>query len=195
MSEADRVRWDVRYSTGDYLPRKEPSPALESTLHVVPPGRALVLACGTGRNALHLAEAGFEVEAIDVSSVAIDQARTEADRRGLHVQWRVADLDEVKVDDSGYDLITLIRCVNRDAVPLIVKALAPDGWLFVEQHMWTRLDVMGPGIDFRLAPGELLDAFSELRIVTYSEGIQLSDVPGKTTALTRLLACKGDPGW
>jgi SAM-dependent methyltransferase len=195
MSEADRVRWDERYATGDYLPRSEPSPFLESALRVVFPGRALVLACGAGRNALHLAEAGFDVEAIDISSVAIDQARTEADRRGLDVQWRVADLDEVTFDASAYDLITLIRCVSRDAVPRMVKALTPDGWLLVEQHMQTRLDVMGPGADFRLAPGVLLDALSELRIVTYSEGLQPSHVPGKKAALTRILACKGDPGW
>jgi SAM-dependent methyltransferase len=195
MSEADRVRWDERYTTGDYLPRSDPSPFLESTLRVVPPGRALVMACGTGRNALHLAEAGFDVEAIDISSVAVDRARTEADRRGLRVQWRVADLDEVKFDDGAYDLITLIRYVSRDAAPRIVNALAPDGWLIVEQHMETRLDVIGPGTDFRLAPGELLDVFSELRIVTYSDGLRPSDVPGNTAALTRLLACKGDPGW
>jgi SAM-dependent methyltransferase len=195
MSEADRVRWDERYATGDYLPRSEPSPFLESALRVVSPGRALVLACGAGRNALHLAEAGFDVEAIDISSVAIDQARAEADRRGLRVRWRVADLDEVKLDANAYDLITLIRYVSRNAVPRIVNALAPDGWLLVEQHMRTRLDVMGPGVDFRLATGELLDAFSELRIVTYSEGLQPSDVPGKTAALTRMLACNGDPGW
>lgn len=195
MSEADRVRWDERYATGDYLPRSEPSPFLESALRVVPCGRALVMACGIGRNALHLAEAGFDVDAIDISSVAIDQARIEADRRGLRVQWRVADLDEVELDNGAYDLITLIRCVSRDAVPRIVNALAPDGWLLVEQHMRTRLDVMGPETDFRLAPGELLDAFSELRIVTYSDGLQPSDVPGRTAALTKLLACKGDPGW
>jgi SAM-dependent methyltransferase len=195
MSEADRVRWDERYATGDYLPRTEPSPFLESALRVVPPGRALVLACGTGRNALHLSEAKFDVEAIDISSVAIDQARTETARRGLRVQWRVADLDEVELDAGAYDLITLIRYFSRDAVPQILKALAPDGWLLVEQHMRTRLDVIGPGTDFRLATGELLDAFSELRIVTYSEVLQPSDVPGKTAALTRLLACKGDPGW
>jgi SAM-dependent methyltransferase len=195
MSEDERVRWDDRYATGDYRPHPNPSPFLEAALGVVPPGRALVLACGTGRNALRLAEAGFAVEALDISSVALERARAEAKRRRVEVEWRAADLDHVDLDPGRYHLITMIRYVNRTLWPTVIAAIAGNGWLLVEQHLRTPLDVGGPGDDFRLAPGELLAAFSELRIVTYDEGLHPADGPGQRVALTRLLACKGDPGW
>lgn len=46
------------------------------------PGRALDLACGEGRNALWLAEAGWTVTAVDFSAVAIGRARGVAEQRG-----------------------------------------------------------------------------------------------------------------
>ena len=67
MSDADRDKWDTRYRTGDYVPHWKPSPFLVDSLAVIPPGRALDVACGARRNALHLADAGFEMNAFDIS--------------------------------------------------------------------------------------------------------------------------------
>ena len=155
----------------------------------------MVLACGTGRNALFLAEAGFEVEAVDVSAVAIDRARAEADRRGVTVRWRVADLDEFDLPEGAFDLVTMVRYVNRDLWPRAVAALAADGWLLCEQHLETHREVIGPTGAFRVKPGELLRAFANLRIVEYWEGVEPADRDGGEAVLARLLACNGDPGW
>lgn len=196
MSAEERSSWDERYASGDYQPRLEPSPFLETALGVVPPGRALVLACGTGRNAIRLAEAGFDVHAIDISSVAIDRAREEATARDLDVHWEVADLDGYVLTAGTYDLVTMVRYVDRDVWPMAVTALTPDGWLLVEEHLKThRVGVVGPGDDYRVDAGELLRAFSNLRIVQYGEGLESDDRTGAATALARLLACRGDPGW
>ena len=54
------------------------------------PGRALDLATGTGRHALRLAEAGFEVDALDISAVALGMARERAAARGLRVNTTYA---------------------------------------------------------------------------------------------------------
>jgi SAM-dependent methyltransferase len=197
MSQDERCRWDRRYDSGEYVPRSRPAPFLLQWLGHVPPGRALDIATGTGRNALALAEAGFEVDAVDISTVAIDRAQADADRRGLTVTWVVADLDADALPGADYDLITVVRYRNRELWPQLASALAPDGWILVEHHLQThRQDVVGPSDDaFRLAPGELLAAFGDLRIVHYSEHVEPTDAGDARFVIARLVACAGDPGW
>ena len=153
------------------------------------------MACGAGRNALRLAEAGFEVSAVDVSEVAIDMAKTQARIRRLDVDWQVGDLDDMKLSADSYDLITMIRYVNRAIWPGLYPALGSNGWLLMEQHLRSHRDVIGPTDDYRLEPGELLRAFPSMRIIEYSESIEGSDRQPGLVASARLLACKGDPGW
>jgi|FLYL01.1.fsa_nt_gi SAM-dependent methyltransferase len=195
MSREEQERRDRRYAAGEYRPRTRPSPFLVKAVERIPPGRAIDLACGTGRNALFLAERGFEVEGVDISELAIRRAAEEARRRGLEVLFRVADLDEEPLREGRYRLITLFRYVNRDLWPRVVRALAPDGWLVTEQHLQTSRAVVGPPDPYRVAPGELLEAFGVLRVVEYWEGVEPADRPGGEAVLARLAACKGDPGF
>lgn len=196
MSETERTEWDRRYTEGEYRPRTWPSPFLEEWIDRFPPGRALDLACGAGRNALRLAEAGYRVEGVDISQAAIEMARREGNRRGLEVTWRVVDLDAADFTRSSYDVITVIRYVNRRQWPRLIEALAPNGWLLIEHHLQTTAEVDGPkSLEFRLAPQELLEAFDSLRIVYYEEALEFAQPDRKTYALARLVACKGDPGW
>src|ERR1700677_945354 len=76
------------------------------------PGRALDLGCGPGRNALYLASHGFEVDAVDLSPVAIAWARERAREAGADVGFRCGDAFALSAaapsaaDLSGqYDLI------------------------------------------------------------------------------------------
>lgn len=197
MSRDERTRWDERYASGAYVPRAHPSPFLVAWLDHIPVGRALDLATGTGRNALELAEAGFEVDAVDISAVALDRARAEAGQRGLQVRWVEADLDADPLPGAGYDLITVLRYRNRRLWPRLVTALAPDGWLLVEHHLRTSLpDAAGPQDPaFRLEPGELLEACRDLRVVSYVESVEPTDDGQGRFVLARLAACAGDPGW
>jgi SAM-dependent methyltransferase len=197
VSQDARSRWDRRYATGEYAPRTQPTPFLLEWLDRIPVGRALDVATGTGRNALALAEAGYGVDAVDISAVAIDRARAEAERRGLEVNWVVADLETGTLPGDGYDLITVFRYRDPDLWPRLESALGPDGWILIEHHLQTyREDVVGPTDDaFRLAPGELLDAFGDLRPVHYSESVEPTDDGDALFVLARLVACAGDPGW
>ena len=155
------------------------------------------MATGTGRHALALAEAGFTVDAVDISAVAIDRARTESERRGLDVNWVVADLDTDPLPGDGYDLVTVLRYRNPDLWPRLVEALPPDGWILVEHHLRSSLaGVVGPSDDrFRLAPGELIEVLGDLRIVHYSEVVEPADRGEGRYVLARAVACAGDPGW
>jgi SAM-dependent methyltransferase len=196
VSEEERRRWDERYATGGYRARTWVTPFLEHWAPSFAIGRALVVACGPGRNALHLAEHGFDVVGVDISEVAIDRARADAIERGLEAEFRVTDLDDFAPERESFDLITVIRYRNPGLWPRLVAALAPDGWILVEHHMKTTADVAGPSSpDFRLDPGELLRAFDGLRVVHYSETIEPADDETATYAIARAVACHGDPGW
>jgi SAM-dependent methyltransferase len=197
VSDEERSRWDRRYATGEYEPRTRPSPFLLEWLDRFPVGRALDVATGTGRNALALADAGFEVDAVDVSAVALERARAEGEERGLQVAWVHADLDDGVLPGDGYDLITVLRFRNPDLWPLLASAMASGGWILIEHHLRTsREDVVGPSDEaFRLAPGELLEAFRDLRVVHYSESVEPTDDGEALFVIARLVACAGDPGW
>lgn len=192
MSEADRDKWDARYGSGDYVPRRSASPFLISSLPKIGVGEALVTACGAGRNAFALAEAGFGVDAFDISDIAISQARAEAQRRQLSVNFQAFDLDEIQLGEASYDLITVFRYMNRPLWPRLVSALTRGGWLMMEMHLQAPRPTSGPPPGpFRVQPNELLDAFSSMRIESYEEVIEPSDRGEQPeTALARLLARK-----
>lgn len=199
MSDDERRRWDERYRSGEYQSRPTAGAFLESWLPRLPVGRALDVACGAGRNAIRLAEAGHQVDAIDISAVGIDMAKAAATDRGLDINWIVADLDRYEPEPGTYDLITVIRFVNRSLWPKLITALQPNGWLLIEHHMQTNLDVDGPSSpDFRLQPQELLQTFGSLRVVYYEETVEPADHPastGERFANARIVACKGSPGF
>ena len=196
MAESDREKWDRRYADGTYRSRTYPSPFLVERLAELPKGRALDLACGAGRNALCLAEAGYEVEAVDISGVAIDRARAAARERGLEVGWRVADLDDFEPPSGRFDLVTIIRYTNRKLMERLPEALSEGGMLLVEHHILTSAPVGGPASRaFRLAPNELIDLYHHrLRVLFHEERIA-PDPDGKEMALVRFLGCRGSPGF
>jgi len=195
MSEEDRLKWDGKYAQGEYQARTWPSPLLEAWLDKIPRGRALDLGCGTGRNALCVAGAGFKVDALDISSVALAKGQASARERGLDINWLQTDLDNVQLEAGAYQLITVIRYVNRRMTQAIIDALAPDGWLLFEHHLRTPVDVDGPrSPKFRLAPQELLQLFGGLRILHYQESIKM-ERDERPMAIVELIGCKGDPGF
>lgn len=91
----DQAFWNERYSSKDTpWDSGEPSTELQRVLerHLIEPSDALEIGCGTGTNAVFLARRGFKVTAVDISSLAIDQARKRASEAGVDVDFRVVDL-------------------------------------------------------------------------------------------------------
>jgi len=58
----------------------------------IKPGKALVLGCGTGTNAVYLAQKGFDVTAVDVAPTAIKLCAQRARKAKVKVRWLVADV-------------------------------------------------------------------------------------------------------
>jgi SAM-dependent methyltransferase len=77
--------WNDSYASGQPLPWDSgtPDPMLVEMIEsgAFEPGRALDVGCGTGTNAIYLAERGFAVVGVDISPLAVQQARTKAHAR------------------------------------------------------------------------------------------------------------------
>ena len=195
MSDADRERWNARYASGEYAARTHPSPLLAAWTDRLPRGRALDVACGRGRNAIHLAANGYAVDAMDISDVALARAHERADAAGVAVNWIESDLERPDIARSTYDVIVVARFLERPLIPRLVDALRPGGHVVYDHHYITPVDVDGPkSRRFRARPNELLERFRALRVLFYEEGI-VADPDGSRMALARLIACKGSPGY
>jgi SAM-dependent methyltransferase len=199
MSDADREKWDRRYATGTHGNREHPTAFLAEWEARLPRGRALDVACGTGRNAIFLAGTGRRVDAVDVSSAGLERARASADRVGASVEFIRADLEtdaERVLRGASYDVIVLVRYVNRTLLSKLADALAAGGFLLVEQHLATDADVVGPRSSrHRYERNELLHEALEhgaLRVLSYRESL-VDDPDGRPAALAQLVACRG-PG-
>lgn len=99
--------WDERHAAHEAIESSEPDPTLIDEIGSLPPGRALDLGAGDGRNAVWLASWGWHVTAVDFSQVALDRARARAGAAGVDIEWRQADLLQWSPGTGGYDLVTL----------------------------------------------------------------------------------------
>jgi 2-polyprenyl-3-methyl-5-hydroxy-6-metoxy-1,4-benzoquinol methylase len=190
MSQSDAARWEARYQAGSANYAAQPSAFVLDWLPRLPHGRALDVACGLGATAIALAEAGFEVTAVDIAPTALARAREQAARLGVSVDWQCADVSDLRLPMAHYDLIVNIHFVNRDLVAQFADALRPGGHVLFEQHLRWPTPVAGPGSDhFRLRPGELRHLLWQLDFLHYEEGL-FRAVSGEQLALARAVARK-----
>ena len=189
MSAEDRNKWNQRYAEGSYR-KSNPVTLLSDWLPKIPVGKALDVACGAGRNTIYLAEAGFEVDAIDISVEGLRQTAEKAAEKELVVTCIEHDLDEPYAFATHYDLILVLWYVDLGLVKQLCDCLLPGGFLICEEHLRSEQDVIGPGNpDFRVAPGALRDAASKLDLLLYEEVVE--PIPeGGQVASARVVARK-----
>lgn len=162
--------WDDRYRSQE-VP-SAPTPLVVATARRLTPGRALDLACGTGRNALWLASRGWAVTAVDGSAVAIEKLK--AIGQGLPIDARGADLErgEFAIAASSWDLILMCYYLQRDLFEPVKRGVAPGGVVIAIVHIAEPGEQQGR---YRLRSGELAGYFEGWEILHSREG-----VPGDT---------------
>lgn len=147
---------------------------------------------GQGRNAVLLAESGFEVTGVDVSSVAIERARRRAQEHSVRIETVEADLSTWRPERS-YDLIIDVFFLDRKLLAHLARALTPGGHLLVEHFSLDQPKVatFGPKDPAHLlGPNELLGLIGDLRVRHYEDRIVVLDEGthrGKT-AIVRMIA-------
>jgi tellurite methyltransferase len=173
VSLDDQVRWDRQHEQSHGL--KKPAAFLqeifESNHWHIPSGRALDIACGSGRNALFLAEKGFEVTAVDISPVGLAHGAQLASERALSITWQQADLESIQLPAVAYDLIVNINYLQRSLMPQFKSALKRGGFVIFETYLIDQQTIGHPkNPNYLLVHNELLDLFRDFRILHYREG-------------------------
>jgi len=129
--------WDERYALEGWAFGTEPNDFLRQEAHRIPPGRVLCLGEGEGRNAVFLAEKGYEVVGVDQSQVGIDKAQGLAQERGVFIETVVSSIEDFDLREGEWQGIISIffhlppelrKKVNQS----VVKGLGPGGILILE---------------------------------------------------------------
>jgi 2-polyprenyl-3-methyl-5-hydroxy-6-metoxy-1,4-benzoquinol methylase len=170
--------WNDRYRESETVFGHEANQFLVEVAADLEPGTALDLGCGQGRNALWLAELGFTVTGLDLSPVAIEQARANAAELAIDATFESVDLLTWDPHGQEWDLV-LLAYIHlpedlRQAVHSVAeRAVAPGGRVVVIAHHLDNLTggVGGPSRpDWLFTQEQLADDFSALDIVR-NEGV------------------------
>lgn len=130
----DAAEWDQRYRTAERLWSETPNVFVADRLADRAPGVGVDLAAGEGRNAIWLAERGWEMVAVDFSRVALERGRS----HGPQVRFVEADVFDWE-PERGYDLVLIAYLqVEEDRLRRLVEGavgwLQPEGELFMIGH-------------------------------------------------------------
>ncbi|MCL4449418.1 MAG: methyltransferase domain-containing protein [Actinobacteria bacterium] len=147
--------WDKRYSTEELVWSADPNVFVRDLVEGMPPGTAIDLGCGEGRNALWLAEKGWKTTGVDFSRSGIEKAKQRSKAMGLEVNWIVADLSVADLSKNwkkeltgvppGFDLVVIayLHLPNqpmRNVFKLATELLNPGGHLLVVGHDISNLE-------------------------------------------------------
>jgi SAM-dependent methyltransferase len=172
-SDPSRERWNRRWSGEERVHASTaPSRFLVAEVAGLPPGAALDLGCGAGRNAVWLAEQGWRVTAVDFSDVALRMARALADERRVAVEWIEADALGWTPPPRGYDLVCVLYLQlpapeRRIVLARAAEAVRPGGTLLVLGHDLENLTAGWGGptqADVLFTPDDVVAEIGDLRV-------------------------------
>lgn len=140
-ASVDAHAWDERYAASELVWSAEPNRFVAEQTAGLPPADAVDLAAGEGRNALHLARAGWRVTAVDFSGVGLEKGRAVAG--DLPVAWVRADatawVSPAPVDLVVVAYLQLPAGQRRAAVGNAFASLRAGGTLLWVAHDSTNL--------------------------------------------------------
>lgn len=189
--KSDQKQWNERFKKRGFVLGKEPNVFLKKKIHLFPKGKALDLASGEGRNAVFLAQKGFEVDALDISKEGLKKAIKLAREKGVKINFIRVDLDQYDIGREKYDLIINFYFLKRHLIPKIKRGLKKGGKVLFETYTLEHRTLGGSGpkqAKYFLKPNELLRLFKDFQILFYREGIFKEG--GKRKAIASLIAEK-----
>ncbi|RSK37451.1 class I SAM-dependent methyltransferase [Hymenobacter metallilatus] len=196
-AEQERQRWNralldttwrsTRFNT-------QPNTLLMEAIQGRPPGTALDMHMGEGRNALYLARQGWQVTGVDVAEQALAFARHRATELGVPLSTIAQDSTTYDWGYHRWDLIVLCYADEEAHATQAAAALRPGGLMVVENFHsdlnLTRPAPDGKPLGFRTNELPRLYAAAGLRIVRYAEPLAPADFSRETHRLVQLVAQK-----
>ena len=184
MAVEDKERWDKKYKNNHPIPSKI-AKVVEKYSSLAKGKKALDIACGTGRNAKFLAGQGFEVDALDISPVALESLK------GIeNINAKEVDFDSHTLKENAYNLIVCTYYLNRSLFPQIEKALKEDGLFIFETFMHHPDNTKVPSNrSFLLEDGELEltfdDRYELLHLQDFMDDIAFGEKAMKSSMVAR----------
>ena len=185
----DRDFWNGKFSDPKFEFNRQPSRLLVDAVEGRHPGDALDLGMGEGRNAIYLAQRGWRVTGVDLSDVAVAQAKKRAAGLGVRLDTTIDDLDHYDFGRGRWDLITLfymhawLRGARPRSVERVRDALRPGGLLVIEGFAGNE--------GYMFQTNELLRDFGDMKILRYEDTQAEADwAPGHKSHIIRLVAEK-----
>ena len=155
MSIEDKKKWNKKYQNNPIPDR--PIDLITDYATKAKKGRALDIACGMGRHSKYLASIGFEVDALDISSVAIKSIQNIP-----NIYPKEVDFDSYILEKNRYELIICTFFLKRELFPQIIDALKEDGVFIYETFVYHPNNQQTPSNhSYLLKEGELEEVFKE----------------------------------
>jgi 2-polyprenyl-3-methyl-5-hydroxy-6-metoxy-1,4-benzoquinol methylase len=131
--------WDERYASDEYVYGLEPNDFLKANFESIPMGEVLCLAEGEGRNAVFLAQQGYEVTAVDSSARGLEKAQRLASAREVKINTIHADLNDFIIETERWSGIVSIFCHLPPPLRVAVHqqvagGLKPGGAIILEAY-------------------------------------------------------------
>jgi tellurite methyltransferase len=185
VSHRDAARWNERYQQEPFRTPIDARPLLVQNAALLPQqGLAIDVAMGLAGNASFLLERGLRVIGVDISEVAVRQAKV----RLPALFAAVADLNRFYLPPAIFDVILNFYYLQRELWPVYKFALRPGGLLFIETLTLDMLQIHPETEpEYLLQPGELYASFADMQILVYREGWQ-TGMNGHRRAVASLVA-------
>ena len=172
-----RNKWNEKHMERiSLLKDPAPNPRLKNLSAYLSGGNALDLACGLGGNSFFLARMNYQVQAIDISDVAINSIQEQASKYNLKIHPQVIDLTELtnlNWENSPFSLVIISYYLDRSLFPIVKSIIKEDGYLFMETFYQSPLDEnQGVSNQYKLHPKELLTEFADWTVLYFEENDQ-----------------------
>ena len=183
MQQTIGQMWDEKFSREGYFYGFEPNVFIESqTKLLAPQSKVLCLGEGEGRNAVYLADRGFEVTALDASAIGMTKALAMASKRGVNFKVELLDLEQWNPKEKYNAVVTsylhLEEPLRTQAFQKAISTLSPQGYFIGEFFSINQIPRESggpkkPSLLYTLASLESIFSLEDCEIISLEE----CDVP------------------
>ena len=177
----DDVEWYLEFycKPEDYFPKKYNTNPVHSevleAMQTVKPCKALDLGCGQGRNALFLAQHGFDVTAVDQNELSLEILQSIVEQEDLDMPLGLYDINSASIGQT-YNFIlstVVLMFLQADRIPVIIKNMQDQtsigGYNLIVCAMDTDDYPCSVNFPFTFKEGELADYYQDWELVKYNE--------------------------
>ena len=181
---SEDLRWNIVLTSNKQF-NTEPNRFLVRMLERLEPGKALDVGMGQGRNAIYLAQQGWDVTGFDPAVFALQAADQRASELGVKLNIVVAGEEDFNWGEEQWDLILFSYADVNQNVERARRSLRSGGVVVVEGFRGARDDN-----NVFFDDNELIELFDGFRVLQYEDVEDVTDFGLRRMGVIRILAQK-----